>query len=44
MKKADEERQALLASLFKTVDTVKNIKIEENDNSEPTVKVCAFFK
>ena len=27
-KKAEEERLALMASLFKTVDTVKNIKID----------------
>jgi len=41
-KKKAEEEKALLASLYKSVDTVKN---KANDADEdPKMKVCAYFK
>lgn len=33
----------MLASLFKTVETVKHLSNEE-DGGEPAVRICQFFK
>lgn len=41
-KKKEEEEKALLASLYKTVATVK--KAEEDEETDPKMILCAYFK
>lgn len=42
--KAEEERKALLVSLFKSVDTVKHSGKDDKEGGENVVKICQFFK
>ena len=42
LQKIEEEKKALLCSIFKTVDTVKGV--QKDDESESSVKICPYFK
>lgn len=40
--KAEEEKKALLCSIFKSVETVKSMHKE--DDGDTSAKICPYFK